>query len=119
MAAPATAINRLDLFASDVRAGLLKPQKELSSKYFYDALGSALFEAICLLPEYGLTRADERVLSRHANEIVSLAFHRSLYQELQEASFQILEMPFHDLRSHERILVGRSAARRLGEEHDG
>jgi len=45
-------------FANDVRAGLTKSgQREVLSKYLYDEVGSALFEAICLLPEYGLTRA--------------------------------------------------------------
>ncbi len=58
-------------FAADVRAGLtLAGQKELPSKYFYDDVGSALFEVICRLPEYGLTRADERLLRRHASDIV-------------------------------------------------
>ncbi len=58
-------------FAADVRAGLTKPkQKELPSKYLYDEVGSALFEVISYLPEYGLTRADERLLRRHSNEIV-------------------------------------------------
>jgi dimethylhistidine N-methyltransferase len=58
-------------FASDVRAGLTCPgQKELPSKYLYDDVGSALFEVISHLPEYGLTRADERLLRRHASEIV-------------------------------------------------
>lgn len=58
-------------FASDVRAGLLhRGQKELPSKYLYDDVGSALFEVISHLPEYGLTRADERLLGRHADEIV-------------------------------------------------
>ena len=57
-------------FASDVRAGLTKPQKELLSKYLYDDVGSALFEVISVLPEYGLTRADERVLQRNAYDIV-------------------------------------------------
>src|ERR1035438_9932742 len=58
-------------FASDVRDGLTRPgQKELPSKYLYDDVGSALFEVISHLPEYGLTRADERLLRRHAEEIV-------------------------------------------------
>jgi L-histidine Nalpha-methyltransferase len=58
-------------FASDVRAGLTRAgQKELLSKYLYDDVGSALFEVISHLPEYGLTRADERLLRRHAGEIV-------------------------------------------------
>ena len=58
-------------FAAEVRAGLArKGQKELPSKYLYDDVGSALFEVISHLPEYGLTRADERLLRRHAGEIV-------------------------------------------------
>ena len=56
-------------FAFDVRAGLAKPHKELHSKYLYDELGSALFDAITTLPEYGLTRADQRILDRHAGDI--------------------------------------------------
>jgi L-histidine Nalpha-methyltransferase len=60
-------------FAADVRDGLTRyGQRELPSKYLYDAVGSELFEAICLLPEYGLTRADTRLLQQHAEEIVSL-----------------------------------------------
>ena len=58
-------------FAAEVRAGLTKPgQKELLSKYLYDDVGSALFEVISHLPEYGLTRADERLLRRYASDIV-------------------------------------------------
>lgn len=54
-----------------VREGLTRQgQKELPSKFLYDALGSALFDVICLLPEYGLTRAEERILSHHAADIV-------------------------------------------------
>jgi L-histidine N-alpha-methyltransferase len=59
-------------FAVDVREGLTKPgQRELPSKYLYDEVGSELFEAICLLQEYGLTRADTRLLREHAGEIIS------------------------------------------------
>jgi len=60
-------------FAADVRAGLTKSgQKELPSKYLYDDVGSALFEVISFLPEYGLTRADERLLRRHSGDVVDL-----------------------------------------------
>jgi len=59
-------------FAADVRVGLTKAgQRELPSKYLYDEVGSELFEAICLLPEYGLTRADTRLLQKHVEEIIS------------------------------------------------
>lgn len=58
-------------FATDVRAGLTKPgQKELPSKYLYDTVGSRLFDVITALPEYGLTRAEDRILRQHAAEIV-------------------------------------------------
>ncbi|MGB7280849.1 MAG: L-histidine N(alpha)-methyltransferase [Candidatus Acidiferrum sp.] len=60
-------------FATDVREGLTKSgQRELPSKYLYDEVGSALFEAISVLPEYGLTRADARLLEKHARDIVGL-----------------------------------------------
>ena len=59
-------------FAQDVRDGLSKPQqKELPSKYLYDTVGSALFEVISALPEYGITRADERLLQLHAQDIIA------------------------------------------------
>jgi dimethylhistidine N-methyltransferase len=56
-------------FAREVHDGLLKTQKELPAEYLYDAVGSALFEAITVLPEYGVTRAEVRLLHRHAREI--------------------------------------------------
>jgi dimethylhistidine N-methyltransferase len=58
-------------FTLEVSAGLTKPgQKELPSKYLYDSVGSALFEVICALPEYGLTRSEESLLRLHARDIV-------------------------------------------------
>jgi dimethylhistidine N-methyltransferase len=53
-----------------VRAGLTAAQKYLPSKYFYDELGSALFDAITLLPEYYLTRAETEILHEWGWEIV-------------------------------------------------
>jgi L-histidine Nalpha-methyltransferase len=74
-------------FAADVRAGLSKEgQKELPSKYLYDPLGSALFETISLLPEYGLTRADERLLRLHAAEIVRHVPAHAVVSELGSGS---------------------------------
>ncbi len=62
-----------DSFAEDVRRGLTAEPKSLPPKYFYDALGSQLFEAICLLPEYYLTRAEADIFERRAAEIVEEA----------------------------------------------
>jgi len=59
-------------FIADARAGLGRAgQKELPPKYFYDEVGSSLFEVITLLPEYGLTRADARLLRRLAPELAA------------------------------------------------
>jgi L-histidine N-alpha-methyltransferase len=58
-------------FAADVRRDLALAPKQLQSKYLYDALGSSLFEAICRLPWYRITRAEQRLLDLHAPEIVA------------------------------------------------
>ena len=64
-------IRHVSEFSAEVRESLTKPgQRELPSKYLYDEVGSALFEAICVLPEYGLTRADARLLEKYSREIV-------------------------------------------------
>lgn len=54
----------------ELRRGLLEPQKTLPSSLLYDALGSVLFEAITLLPEYEVARADLRVLTEHARDVM-------------------------------------------------
>jgi len=64
-------------FLHDVIAGLSKPQKELVSKYFYDARGSILFDQICELDEYYLTRTETLLLEKHAAEITSLMSSRT------------------------------------------
>ena len=72
MEMPASTLQQVSEFAVDVRESLTKPgQRELPSKYLYDEVGSALFEAISVLPEYGLTQADARLLKEHSAEIVS------------------------------------------------
>jgi dimethylhistidine N-methyltransferase len=59
-----------DPFAIDVRSSLTLTPRQLPSRYFYDELGSALFEAICRLPWYPLTRAELRLLEAHARDIL-------------------------------------------------
>ncbi|WP_414996525.1 L-histidine N(alpha)-methyltransferase [Asticcacaulis sp.] len=58
-------------FAADVVAGLSMRQKSLSPKYFYDATGSDLFEAICRTPEYYPTRTETALLATIASELVA------------------------------------------------
>ena len=57
-------------FAADVKRDLALSPKQLQSKYLYDTLGSSLFEAICRLPWYRITRAERALLERHARSIV-------------------------------------------------
>ena len=56
-------------FARDVSQGLSRSSKSLTSKYFYDAEGSRLFERITELDEYYLTRCEAEILDTHAAEI--------------------------------------------------
>ena len=58
-------------FAQDVADGLRAPQKFIAPQYLYDDIGSALFEVITLLPEYGLTRAEERLLYSFSGELAA------------------------------------------------
>lgn len=59
-------------FASDVDAGLSRPQKSISSKYLYDAEGDLLFQRIMDLPEYYLTRCEYEILRNNRDTISAL-----------------------------------------------
>jgi L-histidine Nalpha-methyltransferase len=57
-------------FAADVARDLRLRPKQLQSKYLYDALGSSLFDAICRLPWYHITRAETRLIAAHAPSLI-------------------------------------------------
>ena len=59
-------------FADDVLAGLAAEPKRLPPKYFYDQIGSELFQRITLLPEYYPTRTETGILEAHAGAIAKL-----------------------------------------------
>jgi dimethylhistidine N-methyltransferase len=89
---------------ADVRFGLTKPgQKELPSKYLYDSIGSALFEVISILPEYGLTRADERLLRRHSEDIVARLRPPTVVAELGSGSGKKTRWMLEALSRHQHI----------------
>lgn len=73
-------------FAADVRAGLAQQPKRIASKYFYDARGSALFEEICVQPEYYLTGTELAVLRAHAGDIATAIGPRPLLVEYGSGS---------------------------------
>jgi L-histidine N-alpha-methyltransferase len=104
MATASPATETIGQFASDVAAGLSQPgQKELPSKYLYDATGTALFEVICLLPEYGLSRAGMRLLERHSGEIVSRTSGPLVVAELGSGSGQKTRWLLEALARRQRV----------------
>jgi L-histidine N-alpha-methyltransferase len=91
-------------FASDVVIGLSQPgQKELPSKYLYDEVGSGLFDVICVLPEYGLSRAGMRTLSRHAGDIVDSLPSPVIVAELGSGSGQKTRLLLEALARKQRV----------------
>lgn len=75
-----------DPFADDVRAGLGSRPKVLQPKYFYDELGSHLFEAICHLPEYYVTGAEREILEQQGDEIAHAVGEAARVVELGSGS---------------------------------
>ena len=68
-------------FGAALIAGLARPQKDIPCKFFYDSVGSALFERICELPEYYPTRPETALLESHRDEITAeLGDHRPLVE---------------------------------------
>lgn len=71
---------------SEVLEGLQKPRKELPCKLFYDERGSALFDQICELEEYYLTRTEMAIMNKYIGEISVLLGKRCLLIELGSGS---------------------------------
>jgi dimethylhistidine N-methyltransferase len=93
------------LFAREVRAGLTREdQKTLPCRYFYDAVGSALFEAITLLDEYGLTRAEERILRAHSQALADRLPRNLLVAELGSGSGTKTRAILEKLRARQQVL---------------
>jgi L-histidine Nalpha-methyltransferase len=67
---PASPAASRDVFATEVREYLERTPRQLPSKYLYDELGSSLFEAICRLPWYRITRAESSLLAKFAKQIL-------------------------------------------------
>ena len=82
----AAAKSLADQFARDVETGLTAFPKRLSCRFFYDPAGSRLFERICALPEYYLTRTEHRILQERAAQIVCAAPRDTALVELGSGS---------------------------------
>jgi dimethylhistidine N-methyltransferase len=91
-------------FSSEVAVGLGNPgQKELPSKYLYDEVGSVLFDVICLLPEYGLSRAGMRLLQCHSADIVGKLKGPFVVAELGSGSGQNTRYLLEALARRQRV----------------
>ena len=103
--APATFLTpAVSEFASDVVIGLSHPgQKELPSKYLYDEVGSALFDVICLLPEYGLSRAGMRLARRYSHDIIGRLPGPVMVAELGSGSGQKTRWLLEALSRRQRV----------------
>ena len=83
---PSGVAERADTFEEDVVAGLGSTPKRIAAKWFYDAEGSRLFEAITRLPEYYLTNAELGILRVHSAEIARLCGPEALIIEYGSGS---------------------------------
>ncbi len=98
-APPAEAVTE---FAQDVKRDLALQPKQIQSKYLYHGLGSSLFEAICWLPWYRITRAEGRLLSRWAGQMVAPLADPLTLVELGCGSGEKIAMLAEALRSRRR-----------------
>jgi dimethylhistidine N-methyltransferase len=79
-------------FAADIRAGLAGRPRQIPSRYFYDPLGSAIFDAICELPWYHITRAESRLLVKHRADLFRRLERLSSVIELGPGSGEKLKL---------------------------
>jgi L-histidine Nalpha-methyltransferase len=94
-----------DEFLSDVRRDLQQRPRQLQSKYFYDALGSQLFEAICQLPWYLIPRAERALLEQHAEAVGAALPDLTTIVELGCGSGTKLALLVERMRRHRPMLV--------------
>jgi len=92
-------------FNADVREGLSARPRRLFPKYFYDELGSQLFDAICLLPEYYLTRAENEILARYADEMIEALPGPKTLLEMGSGSASKTRLIIEALLKHQRELL--------------
>jgi len=99
------------LLVEEVLAGLRATPKRLSSAYLYDQRGSELFDAICALPEYYLTRTETAILASHAAEIAACIGKRALLLEPGSGSSRktrLLLDALPDLAAYVPVDISRS-----------
>src|ERR1700733_14098439 len=111
---------------ADVLRGLQGEPKRLSPTYFYDERGSQLFDEICDLPEYYITRTETRILERRAQEIADRVGENALLVELGSGAStktRLLLDRLHDLAAYVPVDISRThlmaAAQRIAATYPG
>ena len=89
---------QLDDLRDEVLRGLAKPAKELPCKLFYDRRGSALFDQICELDEYYLTRTETAIMQQNAADIAALIGERCALIEYGSGSSSKIRILLDQLR---------------------
>jgi dimethylhistidine N-methyltransferase len=85
-------------FQADIIAGLKNKQKTIAPKYFYDAQGSMLFDRICQLPEYYLTRTEIALLKQYGDEIAGSIGPDAILIELGSGSSRKIRLLLEAIR---------------------
>jgi dimethylhistidine N-methyltransferase len=113
-------------FAGDLLRALAQPRKSISPKYFYDSVGSQLFDRICELPEYYPTRTEVALLRQVAPEIAILAGPHAELIEFGAGSLTKVRLLLQALQAPRRYLPVdisgdhlQASAQRLGEDFSG
>jgi dimethylhistidine N-methyltransferase len=93
----------IDAFARDVKYYLSLSPRQLPSRYLYDALGSSLFDAICHLPWYPITRAERALIVRYRDPILELAGQPPTVLELGSGNGEKLALLLQDGQAPRRV----------------
>jgi dimethylhistidine N-methyltransferase len=96
--------------AAELRAGLAAPAPWIAPKFFYDALGARLFEAICELPEYTLPRDEQAIFDRYTAEIAAQIGPDSTLIDLGAGNCAKAERLFAALRPAQYVAVDIAGA---------
>jgi dimethylhistidine N-methyltransferase len=115
---------RREPLIADLLRGLRDEPKHVSPSYFYDARGSALFDAICELPEYYVTRTETQILETHASDIASCLGEEALLVEFGSGASvktRILLNELKQLSAYVPVEISRShlldAAQRISNNY--
>lgn len=89
---------------NEIINGLSQPQKQISSKYLYDEKGSQLFEKICELDEYYVTRTELGILRQHSTDIATLIGPNATIIEPGSGAGEKIQLLLNEL-THPKVFI--------------